>query len=110
MVITVYAKSFDMLVDICQTDTNLFADLTEWKFSIQKNTSRHQFAKTLVLMNSASKMKMKSLFQMFLSISLFSVKNSVKSRSRSTAILGNAVTSQHGALLSDDIKALKTNR
>ena len=26
------------------------------------------------------------------------------------AILGNAVTSQHGALLSDDIKALKTNR
>ena len=25
-------------------------------------------------------------------------------------ILGNAVTSQHGALLSDDIKALKTNR
>ena len=27
-----------------------------------------------------------------------------------THILGNAVTSQHGALLSDDIKALKTNR
>ena len=27
-----------------------------------------------------------------------------------TVILGNAVTSQHGALLSDDIKALKTNR
>ena len=26
------------------------------------------------------------------------------------SILGNAVTSQHGALLSDDIKALKTNR
>ena len=26
------------------------------------------------------------------------------------AILGNAVTSQHGALLSDDNKALKTNR
>ena len=26
------------------------------------------------------------------------------------AILGNAVTSQHGVLLSDDIKALKTNR
>ena len=25
-------------------------------------------------------------------------------------ILGNAVTSQHGALLSDDIKPLKTNR
>ena len=28
----------------------------------------------------------------------------------SDLILGNAVTSQHGALLSDDIKALKTNR
>ena len=27
-----------------------------------------------------------------------------------SGILGNAVTSQHGALLSDDIKALKTNR
>ena len=29
---------------------------------------------------------------------------------KAEAILGNAVTSQHGALLSDDIKALKTNR
>ena len=28
----------------------------------------------------------------------------------SMPILGNAMTSQHGALLSDDIKALKTNR
>ena len=28
----------------------------------------------------------------------------------SQKILGNAVTSQHGALLSDDIKALKINR
>ena len=27
-----------------------------------------------------------------------------------TGILGNVVTSQHGALLSDDIKVLKTNR
>ena len=29
---------------------------------------------------------------------------------KNSCILGNAVTSQHGALLSDDIKALKTNR